>query len=103
MRINRLRLYAFGPYIVTDLGPGRVREVEVHESLRMLVPPPDVRQTLVPAKGKMMSADGKIRIPGLHESHISSAENAQGEAPETDGDHSTHMTESSAIPTDAQL
>jgi len=70
MRVNRLRRYAFGPYIVTALPQDRVVELDIHKSLESCIPVADMRQALIPVHGHQLDSEGKIRSMGLSTSSI---------------------------------
>lgn len=69
MRIQTVRRYSFGPYIVTDIPADKVVRIPIHKSLRHLIPVADMRQTLVPLHGAMME-DGHLRKPRLENSAV---------------------------------
>ncbi|CAK9008568.1 unnamed protein product [Durusdinium trenchii] len=60
MRIQTVRRYAFGPYVLSDVPEDNVIRVPIHKSIRHLLPVADMRQTLVPVHGAMLEA------PAMH-------------------------------------
>lgn len=70
MRAHRVRRYAFGPYVVTQLPLDRCVKVAVHENLRWFCPQADMRQALVPAGGAIISEDGRLRKAALERSVV---------------------------------
>ncbi|CAE7292845.1 unnamed protein product, partial [Symbiodinium pilosum] len=54
MRVQTIRRYAFGPYLVTDVPQDRVLRIPIHKSLRHLIPVADMRQALVPVRGALI-------------------------------------------------
>lgn len=70
LRAHRLRRHAFGPYLVTQLQEDRIRPFKIHRDLMHLIPPADVRQTLVATRGGIVSSDGSYRSIALEGSAV---------------------------------
>ncbi|CAE8611690.1 unnamed protein product [Polarella glacialis] len=83
MRVNQVRRYSFGPYVVTDLPDDRVTRIPIHKSIKHLIPVADMRQALVPARGVLLNEDGALRQSGLENSAIS-WEDQNEERPESE-------------------
>jgi len=61
MKVIAIQRFAFGPYLGTAIPQDRCVEVPVDKSLKHLVPQADMRQALVPVRGGIVTAEGRVR------------------------------------------
>jgi 23S rRNA pseudouridine2605 synthase len=47
LRVNRVNIYAFGPYVATDIPERTVLRIPIHDSIRHLVPKREIKPSLV--------------------------------------------------------
>lgn len=70
LRVNRVRRYGFGPYLLPQISESGVVELPVHSSLFDFVPKADMRQVLVPTRGGILGPDGRLSSVGLRDSFV---------------------------------
>lgn len=88
LRVHRLRRYAFGPYVATNLPERRVVPLPIVDSLRPLVPKADMRQTLIRCPGGVLDQDGRLRDVRLEDSAVLSSASCLDESgQEQEQDH----------------
>lgn len=77
LRVNRVQRHGFGPYMLPQISDSGVVELPMHPSLFDFVPKADMRQVLVPTRGGILGADGRISAVGLRESVVPDTSSTQ--------------------------